>query len=161
MPPFVDTGLIAADTINLFAFELAGTYRSWHAQSEVIYSQVDQAGGPSLTFPGAYAQVGCFLTGESRPYNGKAGVLGRIKPRCSVGNEGGIGAWEIAARWSTLDLTDENINGNRLNNISGGVNWYLNPFTKFQFNYIHAMLDSPVYGSSDADVLAMRAQVDF
>ena len=35
------------------------------------------------------------------------------------------------------------------------------PRTKFQFNYIHAMLDSPINGDSSVDIFATRAQVDF
>ncbi|HCS52612.1 MAG TPA: porin, partial [Planctomycetaceae bacterium] len=71
------------------------------------------------------------------------------------------GAWEIAGRWSYIDLNDENIQGSRLNDLTAGLNWYLNPYTKFQWNYIHAMLDSPLNGDSSADIFAMRAQVDF
>ncbi|WP_390620759.1 porin [Gimesia algae] len=48
-----------------------------------------------------------------------------------------------------------------------GLNWYLNQFTKFQFNYIHAFLQSsparngPIVNDSNADIFAIRAQVDF
>ncbi|QDT04557.1 Porin P precursor [Rubripirellula lacrimiformis] len=161
VPPFVDTGQVATEHVNLLGAELAGVLGAFHWQTEALFANVDQKGGPSLVFPGAYVQAGYFLTGETRPYNRSAGVLGRIKPNCSVGKEGGIGAWELAVRYSTIDLNDKNIQGNRLNNVTGGVNWYMNPFTKFQFNYIHAMLDSPAYGSSNADIVAMRAQLDF
>lgn len=161
VPPFVDTGLIPTDNVNLLAAELAYAHGSFYAQSEAIFAHVNQLGGPSLTFPGAYVLAAYILTGETRPYNGKNGVFGRIKPRCSVGKQGGIGAWEVAARWSYIDLNDENIEGRRLNDLTAGLNWYLNPYTKFQFNYIHAMLDSPTYGDSNANIFAMRAQADF
>ncbi len=161
VPPFVDTGAFAADNANLFNAELAMAYGSLYTQSEAIYAVVNQPAAPTITLPGAYAQAGYFLTGETRKYNGKNGVFGRVSPNRSVGAENGIGAWEVAGRWSYIDLNDENIQGGRLNDLTAGLNWYLNPYTKFQFNYIHAMLDSPINGESDADIYAMRAQVDF
>ncbi|WP_442506724.1 OprO/OprP family phosphate-selective porin [Novipirellula sp. SH528] len=161
VPPFVDTGAFAADNANLFNAELAMAYGSFYAQSEAIYAVVNQSAAPTITLPGAYAQAGYFLTGETRKYNGKNGVFGRVSPNRSVGAENGIGAWEVAGRWSYIDLNDENIQGGRLNDLTAGLNWYLNPYTKFQFNYIHAMLDSPINGESDADIYAMRAQLDF
>lgn len=161
LPPFVDTGLLPTDNVNLASLELAMSYGSFYAQSEAITAFVNRPSGESLTLPGAYAHAGYFLTGETRVYNGKNGVFGRVKPKRSVGKDGGIGAWEIAARWSAIDLNDADIQGGRLNNLTGGLNWYLNPNTKFQFNYIHAMLDSRINGESDADLYAMRAQVDF
>lgn len=161
VPPFVDTGLIPTDNVNLFGAELAFVAGSFHAQSEAVYANVNQQNGPSLLFPGAYAAAGYFLTGESRPYNGKNGVFSKLKPNRSVGKEGGIGAWEIAGRFSYIDLNDDNIQGRRLSNLTAGLNWYLNPYTKFQLNYIHAMLNSPLNGDSEANVFAMRAQMDF
>jgi phosphate-selective porin OprO/OprP len=78
-----------------------------------------------------------------------------------VGRACGPGAWEIAGRWSYIDLDDENIAGGRLNDLTLGVNWYLNRYTKFQFNYIHAFLTRPIGVDSDADIVALRAQLDF
>ncbi|GEM_PF-578539 len=165
VPVFVDTGAIPTDNINLFNAELAMSSGSFHAQSEIFYATVQQKGGPRVTYPGAYAQAGYILTGETRAYNRKAGVFGRIKPKRSVGSECGPGAWEVAGRWSYLDLSDSKSlgtgPGGRLNNITGGLNWYLNPYTKLQLNYIHAFLDNPTFGNSDADIVAMRAQIDF
>jgi phosphate-selective porin OprO/OprP len=161
VPPFVDTDLIAADDVNLFNAEFAASYGSLYAQSEVFYASVSQSGGPAILFPGAYAQFGYFLTGERRTYTKTAGAFGDVVPLCPVGRAGGPGAWEVAGRWSYIDLYDANIAGGRLNNLTFGVNWYLNRFTKFQFDYIHAFLNRPAGVESDADILALRAQVDF
>ncbi len=161
VPPFVNTGLIPTDNVNLFNVELAAAQGSFYAQSEAFYTVVNQKVGNRLTFSGAYAHAGYFLTGEKRAYNRKNGVFGRVKPDSNFGDCGGTGAWEIAGRWSYIDLNDENIQGSRLNDLTAGLNWYLNPYTKFQWNYIHAMLDSPLNGDSSADIFAMRAQVDF
>ncbi len=98
-----------------------------------------------------------------RPYNRTAGVLGRVKPLQNFKPGEGWGAWELAARYSYIDLNDNPINGGRLGTITGGINWYLNPNTKFQFNYVHAMVAHPGVGNGNgrADAIVVRAQVDF
>lgn len=160
VPPYVDSGVVPTNTANLFAAEIAGTSGPLHAQAELIYAVVNRIGATSVTFSGVSAQAGYILTGEHRPYNRKAGVLGRIVPNKDFGR-GGYGAWEIAARGSMLDLEDADIRGDILTTSTIGINWYLNQFAKLQFNYIHAFLDSSVNGESDADIFAVRAQVDF
>ncbi len=161
MPTFVNTGPIAANNFNLFGGELAARSGSFYLQSEILVAVVDQIAGGTAVFPGAYVHAGYFLTGEVRPYDRKSGVLGMVTPREPFSRSGGLGAWEVAARWSMLDLNDAGIRGGRLNNITLGLNWYLNPFVKFQWNYIHAMLDSPVNGDNEADIVALRAQMRF
>jgi phosphate-selective porin OprO/OprP len=160
VPPFVDTGAIPTDIVNLFEADLAATAGPVNAQSEVIYAVVNRLDGSTVAFSGVSAQAAYILTGEHRPYNRKAGVLGRVVPDRPFG-KCGYGAWEVATRWSYIDLNDADVNGGRLNDVTFGLNWYLNGFTKFQLNYIHAMLDSPVNGESDANIIAARAQLDF
>ena len=166
LPFFVDTGLLPTTNVNLVNGELGVSQGSFYAQSEIYYAKVNQMGGPSLGFSGAYVQAAWILTGESRPYNRKAGVFGRVVPDSPFGSDG-CGAWEAAARLSRIDLNDANIQGGRLNDLTLGLNWYVNKYTKFQFNYIHAMLGSssatpgPVINSTDANIFAIRAQVDF
>lgn len=160
VPPFVDTGAIDTSNVNLFAAEFAVRLKSLYLQSEAIFAAVKQLDGSHVTFAGAYAYAGYFLTGEIRPYNRTHGVFGRVKPRRDCGPCCGIGAWELAARWSHIDLNDGNIAGGRLNDLTAGLNWYLNARTKFQFNYVHAFLNDS-FGDSDADVIACRGQIDF
>lgn len=159
--PFADTGNISAQNVQLFGGELALVYHSLYLQSEAIYSHIDQIGGPTVDFWGAYARAGYFLTGEVRPYNRKAGVLGTVTPLSPFGTSSGSGAWELAAQWSAIDLDDQNIAGGRMNNVTAGLNWYLNKNFKFQFGHIHVFLNSPGFGDSDADITAARAQVVF
>lgn len=167
VPPFVNTGLISAQDYHLFDAELAYAVGSFYAQSEVLYTIVRQRNGEINTFSGAYAHFGYFLTGESRAYNRKGGVFGRVKPLDPFNRDGGCGAWEVAGRWSYIDLNDKSIQGGRMTDLTFGLNWYLNQFTKFQFNYIHSFLHSspavygPVVNNANADIFAVRAQIDF
>eukprot|EP00913_Durusdinium_trenchii_P035311 g33041.t1 len=161
MPPFVDTGAIAANHYNLFGWEFALRSDSLHVESELLIAMVDRPGAGTAVFPGAYVQAGYFLTGEVRPYDRAAGVMGEVTPRRPFSRRGGKGAWEVAARWSYIDLNDAGIRGGSLHDITLGLNWHLNKFVKLQCNYIHAMLDSPVNGDSNANILAFRAHLDF
>lgn len=161
VPFFVDTMPIAAENANLFNVELAGTWGPVHAQSEFRYSVVNTKGGSNAGFPSFYAQTGWILTGEHRPYNKTTAALGRIKPDHPIGSRCGGGAVELAFRYSWLDLNDGPVSGGEQSNVTYGVNWYLNNFTKLQFNYITADLNRAPVGSSDTDIFAVRAQLDF
>ena len=161
VPPFVNTGPIATDSAQLFNLELATANGPLAIQSEVRLARVQPIAGNSLDFPGAYAQVRYVLTGEHIPYSRKNGVFGRIVPNCKFGRCGGLGAWELLARISHLDLNDGAIAGRRLTNWTVGCNWYWNKFTKLQFNWIHSRLNDVVVGDSETNAIGMRVQVDF
>lgn len=160
VPFFVDTGALAANNINLFAAEAAAAWGPVLAQSEFFYVIVDQPGAPALGFSGAYSQMSWVLTGEHHPYNLQQGVFNRVTPNNNFGPSG-WGAWELAARWSYIDLNSQGVAGGRLNDVTIGLNWYLNRLAKFQLNYIRAMLNDPTDGYGAADIAAMRVQVDF
>jgi phosphate-selective porin OprO/OprP len=128
---------------------------------------VNQVGGGTVTLPAFYAHARYVLTGEAIPYNKKNAVFTRVKPRCPVG-QGGSGAWEVAMRYSYIDLNGTNgtidgapAPGRSMNILTFGLNWYLVDNAKFQFNYIHPFLDDPTLGTSNADYFAVRCQIDF
>jgi phosphate-selective porin OprO/OprP len=164
----VDTGNIATSTFNKLGAEVALNLGPLAIQSEAMYARVGQVAGPDLDFAGFYVQTSYFLTGEHRPYDRTVGAFDRVKPfedffrvRTCRGIGAGSGAWELAVRWSYVDLNDNNIQGGQLNDATLGLNWYLNPYLKIQFNYIRAMLDHPTLGANAADIFALRTQVDF
>jgi phosphate-selective porin OprO/OprP len=170
VPRFVDTGNIPAVEAHLLGAEAALVWGPFSIQSEAIFVPVNQINtSEDPIFTGAYVFVSYFLTGESRQYNRERGYFERVRPQRNfliVTKDGvtlfeGFGAWEVAARWSYLDLNDEQIHGGRLHDVTFGVSWYLNPYTRLMFNYIHAFLDHPVFDDSDADIVAMRGQIDF
>jgi phosphate-selective porin OprO/OprP len=168
IPTFVDTGVISALSDQRFGGELALIYGPLYVQSEYIFSSVDQIGGPQLFFQAAYVNVSYFLTGESRTYNKKLGAFDRLYPfenffcvRTADGIGKGHGAWEIAARWSFIDLDSFNIRGGTLTDITLGLNWYLNPYTRMRWEYIHAQLNRAPVGESFAQIAGMRFDMDF
>jgi phosphate-selective porin OprO/OprP len=117
----------------------------------------------SCALPGVYAQAGWFLTGEHRPYDRRLGTIDRVIPKENFGYNaaGGSGAWEVAARFSWLNLNDNGIQGGQLTDWTAGVNWYWNPNTKLVFNYVHARASVPGSDQSQTDMFGLRAQVDF
>ena len=168
-PIFVDTGNIKARNFELFDPEFALILGPLSLQSEYAFAQVEQIGGPPLFFNGYMAQVSYFLTGEHRPYDRKLGIHKRLEPfedffrvrTKSQGIQTGLGAWEVAARFSNIVLNNRNIQGNNLTDFTVGLNWYLNPYTRWKFNYIRAFLEDERKGNSLTDAYGMRFDYDF
>jgi phosphate-selective porin OprO/OprP len=177
---WVDTGVFFADGAAVLGTEFFSVLGPLSLQAEYAWTFVPNssavAGGPGtdLTFSGGYAQVSYFLTGENRVYDRRLGRLGSTYIASPFTNfwsvatgDGpicwGLGAWEIAARYNYLDLNDGFIRGGRLEELNVGVNWYLNPNWKIQFEYIHDRRYDlrPGLIPGDMDGLGIRTQFYF
>ena len=166
VPFFVDSKAFGVNHYNLLGAELLFVEGPFSLQSEFMYNQVTRTKGDSVKFPGFYASAGYFLTGEHRPYLRKAGAIDRIKVLRNLGKHDesgtGWGALELAARYSTINLDSSSIQGGRLQDMTLGANWYLNSYSKIQFNYIRAFLDGVAgKASNHTDIYGLRAQMDF
>ncbi len=159
-PDFVDTGDFESDSHVLIGGEVALVKGPLSLQGEIMGADVKRT-GDDATFYGYYAQASYFLTGEHRKYSKSSGSFGRVKPKKNFGKNGGSGAWEVAARYSYVDLTDAGIDGGELEDITLGLNWYLNPNTRVMWNYVRADLDGPGDADGEADLFVMRLQIDF
>ncbi|MXX21666.1 MAG: hypothetical protein F4Z93_00760, partial [Rhodospirillales bacterium] len=111
-------------------------------QGEWGTAQVNTKSSGSYEFSGGYVDVGYFLTGESRNYNPYFGQFWRLKPNNDLG-QGGLGAFELRARWQTIDLNDRvavvdgnvtGVTGGEASGFTVGLNWYFNAFTRAIFN---------------------------
>ncbi|WLD11165.1 OprO/OprP family phosphate-selective porin [Planctellipticum variicoloris] len=168
VPFFINTGKIAARTYQLFGWEAALVKGPFSLQSEVTLTPVESTYDGGLLFYGWYVDASYFLTGEHRVYRKEFGVFDRVEPARPFlkfadtdGVEFGPGAWQVATRLSQVDLNSGAIQGGRQTDLTVGLNWYLDPYTRVYFNYVHAMIDQPVDGSSTCDSLAMRFSFDF
>jgi phosphate-selective porin OprO/OprP len=102
---------------------------------------------------GWFVQAGYILTGETirdrtniqplRPFDLREGRFG-------------LGAWELTARYSQLNLdprvftaglADPNLWTNHAKLVDVGVNWYLSQFVKIYFDWEHSMFGSPVFST--------------
>lgn len=164
----VDTGSIDADDFFRYGVEAAWVWGPWSLQGEYVGVDVNRAtaGRPDLDFSGWYVYGSWFLTGESRAYDVEEGAFGGIKPKAVLG-KGGLGAWEVALRYSALDLTDAaadpaGVVGGEEENLTVGLNWYPNANIRFMANYVHVLdLKRPGHGFDNAEpaALQLRAQV--
>jgi phosphate-selective porin OprO/OprP len=160
---FTDTGTFDADRVNLFGFEAAWVHGPLSVQGEYVGSSVTgSTDTDSQFFNSFYVQTSYFLTGEHRPYSRKSGTFGRVRPNRNFRQDGGWGAVELAARYSYLDLRGSDLpdSARQLQDLTFGVNWYLNPNMRVSANYIHSMLDGDDV-TGDTDLFMLRFQVDF
>jgi phosphate-selective porin OprO/OprP len=159
---YVNTDTIAgADVIGRFGFDIVGIFGPWSFQSEYIHTHLGRdTGYQDVDFSGGYAFLSWFPTGESRNYR-KNGVFGVVTP------EQPYGAWEIALRYSGIDLNDADIRGGEEHNITFGVNWYIHQQLRLMLNYIYVMTDAKandngdVLGNDNPHIIQMRFQANF
>lgn len=171
----VDTGtLMNVDNAVTVQPEAAFVYGPFAAQGEYVRHWVNRSGvGDDLTFDGWYAQASYFLTGESRNYQPHRGGFSRVAPAANL-SEGGPGAWELAVRYSTLDLSDGSVQAGQEDNWTIGLNWHANSHLRFMFNYIFVNTDNAARGNAgnllpgqmtpgddDPQIFQFRTQVDF
>lgn len=201
-PVLADTGPMQADNFDLYNLQLSVNLGSVLLQGEYYNAQVHNVrrgafapGVPRLlnpTFQGWYAQASWFITGEYHPINRKLGRLLRVQPNelwffTWQGDRGdrrgfarGWGAWEIAVRYSYVDLTSPALgdfpgvpglrnSGVRAVTTAGieqditiSISCFLNPQMRLQANYARALrrVADPTK-SGEVDILGMRFWFDF
>ena len=99
-----------------------------------IITNVDSPEFGNPSFDGYWVALSWVMTGEMRAYNKKSGVFGGVPVAKSV-YQNGKGAWELSTRWSRLDLDDGLIHGGKLDILSAGLTWWLNPIFGVNVNY--------------------------
>ncbi len=193
----VSTGAIPAEKAWTYGFDAEANFHNFYVFGEYYKYGINRditclsggtgAGGVCLNagdpdFSGWYIGASWIITGEWKPYNASAtnnemGSFGSPAPIQPFSLQGGTwGAWELAARYSVLDLNwNEGIQGAACT-VAGcirggdqkiwtvGVNWYLNRNIRMQFNYentdvnkIGATSPWPEVGQKFS-VIAMRLQ---
>ncbi|MBD3728454.1 MAG: hypothetical protein IE933_01990 [Sphingomonadales bacterium] len=162
---FINTGTLDADSEFGLGLEAAAIAGRFHTAGEAYWQHVSRPGALSdPTFFGGYAEVGVFLTDDTRGY--KKGQFDRVKPKHPVG-EGGMGAVQLNLRYDYLDLNDKGIVGGTQNGLMGSIIWTPTDYTRFMVNYAHLIYDNATYAlpngdrSYAVDAFGVRAQVDF
>mgnify|MGYP003572197403 CR=1 FL=1 len=165
---FIDTGMFAVDDDTLtFGLDAAWSMGQWHAQGEWSRANYSTKVGSDVDIDVYSVQVGYFLTGENRAWDAKKGNWGRTSPLNNYGDDSGDcqGAWEVAARYGSLDATDGSLRGGEIEQWTLGVNWYLNPNTRVMFNYVMSEVsrlnDGGIGYDPEVDTFQMRFQIDF
>jgi phosphate-selective porin OprO/OprP len=148
----------------VYSVEAAGNIGSLFIQGEYFWFNVarrnfNQGGisgvpaadqiGPDLRFNGGYIEAGWTLTGETRAYNAAAAAYSGIVPSHPFSWKGGTwGAFEIAGRYSVIDLNDrlgfpDGASGGKQTIVTAGFNWYVNRNIRFMLDYMHGTIDKP------------------
>ena len=152
----VDTGSIDADSVYVYGIEAGANWKNWYLQAEGFRFGVNRtavtAALPDPTFDAFYVQASWILTGETRRYDVATGAFQAPRPFVPFSSAGGPGAWELALRFSRLDLdfqsgapgtaaTANAIRGGIQDVWTFGVNWYINSNVKLMLNWLHVDVD--------------------
>lgn len=175
----IDTGTISANHMFTYGLEATGNWQSLYGQGGYFHYTVDRRDSPlsNPDFDGWYMQASWVLTGESKPYRPERGAYGSPSPADEFSfDKPGWGAWELAARYSVLNLNFDaglpgtvqpldGVRGGEQKIWTAGLNWYPNNAIRFLLDYQHT--DASRLNSAGASVggrlnaVSLRAQVAF
>jgi phosphate-selective porin OprO/OprP len=167
--------LVGVEKFTRSGLEFAAGFDTWSVQAEWIHVDIDLDSAAvqlieganatlrdDLTQKGWYVQGTWFLTGEQRVYRPASGNFGRVIPRQNFEWGQGMGALELAARYSVADSSQNTRigRGQEMEHWTLGLNWYLNPDVIIKLNAIY--LDAKGNGAEDDGfVYAARFQFEF
>ncbi len=152
-PEFVDIthgtdgGPLPADQLDTWNAEVSWRRGPLWLASEYLQTRAES---PSLGDPemkGWWLGASWILTGEMRPYLKKNGTFGSIPVSRSV-YQNGKGAWEVSARWSTIDLNDAGLQGGEMDVASIGLTWWATPYITASLNYRYVWHERDGIGGS-------------
>jgi phosphate-selective porin OprO/OprP len=173
----ISTGAMAGVSgAQVYSAEAAGAYGPLFFQGEYFWFDINRkflTNLPSVRFEGGYAEAAFALTGESRAYQSASSSYGGIIPKNAFSlTGGGWGAWEIALRYSSINLNDQlaqanGVAGGRQTVYTAALNWYVSRNVRFMLDYLHGDITrqlSPTNFTNVGarfDAVAMRTQVAF
>ncbi len=143
------TATIDADKLLTGGAEVGLVWKNLYAQGGWFTYNVSRRAStlPDPNFSGWYLQGSWILTGESKPYDATRAAFRNPRPAnpLNFGDAPGIGAWELAARYSVTDLNYREALAPALGGVRGGeqkiftagLHWYANNAIKLLFDYSH------------------------
>ena len=175
----VDTGVINAGGLRTYGLEAGASFKNFYAAGEWYKIKVNRAAPSAFDpeFTGWYVQAAYALTGERHVWSSQNGGFRGIKANANRDRRKGTwGAFEVAARYSVLDLNDREgvlgrtapaggIRGGEQKITTVGLNWCPNSVVRFPLDYQWVDVDKlSAVGAAvdtDADILSLRSQVAF
>lgn len=143
-PTFISTGNIEAEGAGTFMLETILAQGPIAFIGEYMNCAVNSNknnNNPHFN----YFQVGgsWFITGENRRYNRQTGNPGKLIPKKNFKfrKGSGSGAFELGARYTRTDMTDEGVQGGVFGRFTMAVGWYPNAHFRYEINYGHGSLD--------------------
>jgi phosphate-selective porin OprO/OprP len=148
-------GVDAYTNVNIEAAYMNGPFLL-QAQQVTRSNDAPLLGDPE--YKGMSVQAAWIITGERQRYSLGGGTFGEIRPD----KDSPLGAWEVAARYSTLDLTDGGVFGGEQKNWTVAVNWYVNRNIRVSANYVDAKAEPNRFAAVDNPSAVMgRLQIAF
>ncbi|MFC3070561.1 porin [Phenylobacterium soli] len=179
----VDTGAMAANGLQVLGLEAGASWKNLYAagewfQVDVSRTQVGAVRSPfDPSFSGWYLQGAWTLTGERHPWSSANGGFNGVKPAKPFSLEKRTwGAWELAGRYSVLDLNDKagsagaaaplgGVRGGEQKITTLGLNWYPNNVVRFLLDYqwvdVRRLSAAGARLDSDVGVVSLRSQFAF
>ena len=147
-PFVVDTGVFGASSELFVDLEAALVYDHFTMQGEYMWVDVDADTGTDPHYWGWYAQAAYVFGAPCRTYSrGSGAFVGpKIDKFFDCKTPCAMGAWELAFRYSYVDLDDGDKRGGRAGDYVFGVNWWINPNARIMLNYIHGDVDGALGG---------------
>jgi phosphate-selective porin OprO/OprP len=140
--PSLSTPDINAGSAAAFGPELGAAWRRLWLQGEYYRLLVDRRnaeGGGTLAFEGWYAQAAWTVLGQPRRWSHSTGAWGAPKPAGPFNLAAGeLGAVELGARFSTVDLNSLDVGGGRQKIVSAVANWWPVAPVRLSLLYEHA-----------------------
>lgn len=125
---YLDISIPDAENALMAGIELLYMNGPFSLEGEYMQIAVGNMQGDDPTFHGYHVQSGYVITGENRSYS--TGFIGGVTP------EGDSGAWEVAVRYSMMDLQDDFYGGDRQNNVTFALNHYVTSRLRFMGNVV-------------------------
>ncbi|HMH64818.1 MAG TPA: porin [Rhizomicrobium sp.] len=168
----VDTGILDARNVTEWGLETALSAGPFHGQGGYFHYEIERRiAVPNPDFSGWYALATWSLTGETHVYDPVVAVFHGLKPDKPLGTQGGWGAWELKARYSSTDLDYQPLLGAASGGVAGGVqdiwtvgvNWFPTYGLRFALDYSDIQVNHINAPATDisASAIALRSQVSF
>ena len=173
----VTTGTLRnAQDVSRVDFEAIYQFRSYRITGEYAFAAISGV-TPSATvanrsdrfFQSGYVEGAWVVNGDGRAYRlaptygSEFAVLGGVEIDESQRiSRGGYGVFEVAARYSAIDLQDNVTLGGQQQDVTAGLNWYPDRNIRVMADYIHSTADpaaaSLKIGKVDSDAFVGRLQ---
>jgi phosphate-selective porin OprO/OprP len=151
----IDSGAIDATHAHTLGAELAVQHRNFLLQGEYEQIGIDRRNStlPNPKFHGFYVEGSWIVTGQRRRYNdGNFAFDGPQITSSFNPARGQWGAWELALRYSVMDLDYHSgvagsaipvggVRGGEQRIATVGVNWYLNSISRIMLDYQHVSIN--------------------
>lgn len=135
-------GVKLATNMNVDA---AVSFGPWRMTGEYYINRLALKTTEVVNFSGFYVQSAFLLTGENHAWNYREGEFTQVRA------DRKSGAWEVAARYSYINLNDfeQGVRGGQKGQYTVGINYYASRNVKFMMNFSYVDHDMHSDGAGD------------